>query len=159
MSAPFWKTTPLAEMSESEWESLCDGCGKCCLVSLEDEDTGAIHWTDVACKLFDGTTCRCSDYPNRAKKVSDCVKLTAENVGSLGWMPATCAYRLLDEGKDLFWWHPLVSGDAETVHASGASVRGKVRRERGQSVRTLINRITDWPEPRRLPPKGRSKPR
>lgn len=153
MSAPFWKTKSLADMSEAEWESLCDGCGKCCLISLEDEDTGEIHWTDVACKLFDGTACKCTDYPNRAKKVSDCVKLTAENVGSLEWMPPTCAYRLLDEGKDLFWWHPLVSGDPETVHSAGASVRGKTRPERGQSVRTLVRRITFWPEPAAAPPR------
>lgn len=155
MSAPFWKTKSLAEMNEEEWESLCDGCGKCCLISIEDEDTGEIHLTDVACKLFDGTQCRCSDYPNRAKRVHDCVKLTPENVGELGWMPKTCAYRLIDEGRDLFWWHPLVSGDPETVHAAGASVRGKTRPEGRLKVRQLVRRIVEWPAPLARRPKAK----
>ncbi len=109
---PFWKTKTLTEMSRDEWESLCDGCGRCCLNKLEDEDTGKFLYTRAACKLLDVKTCRCTDYPNRAARVPDCVTLTPENVGELGWLPQTCAYRLLDEGKSLPWWHPLVSGTA-----------------------------------------------
>jgi uncharacterized cysteine cluster protein YcgN (CxxCxxCC family) len=144
--APFWKTKTLAEMSEEEWESLCDGCGKCCLIGLEDEDTGEIHLTDVACKLFDNGACRCGDYANRFEKVDDCTKLTPENVPDLYWLPKTCAYRLVAQGRDLFWWHPLISGDPETVHAANVSVRGKTRPERGQKVSTLMKRIVKWPE-------------
>jgi uncharacterized protein len=124
--APFWKTKTLSEMSPSEWESLCDGCGKCCLSKLEDEDTGEIHWTSVACRLFDSGACKCRDYPNRTKKVHDCVQLTPGNVGTISWLPSTCGYRLVHEGKDLFGWHPLISGDPKTVHTAGVSVRGKV---------------------------------
>jgi uncharacterized cysteine cluster protein YcgN (CxxCxxCC family) len=126
MSEPFWKTKSLAEMSRSEWESLCDGCGKCCLAKLEDEDTGQIHWTSVACRLFDEKSCRCGDYKNRQKKVDDCVRLTPRNVGTIKWLPGTCAYRLLAEGKDLQSWHHLVSGSHETVHEAGISMRGRV---------------------------------
>lgn len=126
MSEPFWKTKSLAEMSRSEWESLCDGCGKCCLAKLEDEDTGQIHWTSVACRLFDESSCRCGDYKNRQKKVDDCVRLTPRNVGTIKWLPGTCAYRLLAEGKDLQWWHHLVSGSHETVREAGISMRGRV---------------------------------
>jgi uncharacterized protein len=125
-SAPFWKTKTLVEMNASEWESLCDGCGKCCLSKLEDEDTGEIIWTSVACRLFDAGACNCRDYRNRTKKVDDCIQLTPQNVGTISWLPKTCAYRLVNEGKDLFDWHPLISGDPASVHAAGASVRGKV---------------------------------
>ena len=144
---PFWKTKTLAEMSEPEWESLCDGCGKCCLVSLEDEDTGEIHMTDVACNLFDSGQCRCGDYANRQARVHDCVKLTPDNVPELNWLPQTCAYRLVAAGRDLFWWHPLVSGDPETVHAARASTRGKTRPEGRLKMHGLTRRITKWPEP------------
>jgi uncharacterized cysteine cluster protein YcgN (CxxCxxCC family) len=144
--APFWKTKPLAEMSESEWESLCDGCGKCCLIGLEDEDTGEIYLTDVACDLFDGETCRCKDYANRKSIIPDCVKLTAQNIEELSWLPKTCAYRLVHEGRDLKPWHPLVSGDPESVHRANASVRGKTRPQGRLKVRHLIKRITRWPE-------------
>jgi hypothetical protein len=143
---PFWQTKTLAQMSEGEWESLCDGCGKCCLVGLEDADTGEIYLTDVACKLLDGQSCRCKDYPGRKAIVPDCVKLTPENVGTLGWLPKTCAYRLVHEGKPLKAWHPLVSGDPETVHTAGVSVRGKTRPEGNLKPRQLIKRITRWPE-------------
>ncbi len=126
MDTPFWKTKTLEEMTSAEWESLCDGCGKCCLSKLEDEDTGEIHWTSVACRLFDAGLCRCRDYDNRLQLVSDCVRLTPQNVRTITWLPSTCAYRLLAEGHDLYDWHPLISGRAESVHEAGASVRGRV---------------------------------
>lgn len=144
---PFWKTTPLSDMSEAEWESLCDGCGKCCLVGLEDADTGEIYLTDVACDLFDSASCRCGDYANRQAKVSDCVKLTPQTLSALTWLPRTCAYRLIFEGKDLYPWHPLLSGDPESVHAANVSVRGKTRKQGKLKVRHLVRRITKWPEP------------
>lgn len=123
---PFWKTKSLAEMNKAEWESLCDGCGKCCLSKLEDEDSGEIHWTSVACRLFDSGACKCRDYPNRTKKVDDCVQLTPENVGTISWLPETCGYRLVHEGRELYDWHPLISGDPASVHRAGVSIRGKV---------------------------------
>lgn len=126
MREPFWKTKSLAEMTEVEWESLCDGCGKCCLAKLEDADTGAIHWTSIGCRLFDEASCRCSDYERRQEKVSDCVRLTPDNVANIAWLPETCAYRLVAEGRDLAWWHPLVSGDSETVHEAEVSMRGRL---------------------------------
>ena len=126
MTKPFWKTKTLEEMSAAEWDSLCDGCGKCCLSKLEDEDTGEIYFTSVGCRLFDAQTCRCKDYGNRLSIVSDCVRLTPENVRTIAWLPTTCAYRLVAEGRDLYWWHPLVSGSAATVHQAGISMRGRV---------------------------------
>jgi uncharacterized cysteine cluster protein YcgN (CxxCxxCC family) len=126
MAEPFWKTVSLEEMSPRQWESLCDGCGKCCLSKLEDEDTGEIHFTSVGCRLFDADTCRCSDYANRLSRVPDCVGLTPANVRTISWLPSTCAYRLVAEGRDLYSWHPLVSGDPASVHEAGVSVRGRV---------------------------------
>ena len=120
---PFWKTKNMAEMSPSEWESLCDNCGKCCCIRLEDEETAQIYITDVACKLFDPSTCKCTDYPNRNQKVPDCVTLTPDNVAALKWMPRTCAYRLVSEGKDLPDHHHLVSGSRQTIHDVGMSVQ------------------------------------
>jgi uncharacterized cysteine cluster protein YcgN (CxxCxxCC family) len=139
MKAHFWKTKTLLEMSADEWEALCDGCGKCCLSKLEDEESGAFYWTSVACRLFDAGTCRCTDYAGRLDRVPDCVRLTPENVTTLAWLPATCAYRLVAEGKDLYDWHPLISGTYETVHATGISVRGRVT-----ALETELSEIEDY---------------
>lgn len=127
---PFWQTKRLEQMTVQEWESLCDGCGLCCLVRFEDEDTGEIIPTRVSCRLFDDKLCRCSDYENRKKHVPDCIKLTPHNIDALPWMPKSCAYRRLHEGRDLADWHPLVSGDPESVHRAGVSVRGQTVNER-----------------------------
>ena len=140
---PFWQRKTLSEMTVEEWESLCDGCAKCCLLKLEDVDTGEIDYTDIACRLLDLGTCRCTDYPARSRLVPDCVVLTPDRVGDLGWMPTSCAYRLISEGSDLPAWHHLVSGDPETVHLAGASVRGRVVPEdRGDDPE---DRIVEWP--------------
>ncbi len=143
--APFWRK-PLEDLSRREWEALCDGCGRCCLVKLEDEDTGKIHFTDVACKLFESGTCRCRDYPRRRRRVSDCVKLTPENLETIPWLPPTCAYRLRREGKDLPDWHPLVSGDPDSVHRAGVSAQGRVAAfEDDVEVDDLPDYIVSWP--------------
>lgn len=142
---PFWKTKNMAEMSPSEWESLCDNCGKCCCIRLEDDITGDIYITDVACKLFDPATCRCTDYANRSQKVPDCVTLTKDNVEQLNWMPQTCAYRLVSEGKDLPDYHHLVSGSKDTIHEVGMSVQDAVTSEIFVSEDEQITRIVIWP--------------
>ena len=139
--SPFWKRKTLDEMSVEEWESLCDGCGRCCLIKLEDEDTGEIVHTRAACRLLNLRTCRCGDYAGRFAKVPDCVSLTPDGARDLAWLPETCAYRLVARGEDLPWWHPLVSGDAETVHEAGISVRGiavSEKRVRGRYERYLL---------------------
>ena len=120
----FWETTPLDKMTRAEWESLCDGCGKCCLHKLEDDETGELYPTNIACKLLDRRSGQCSDYRRRHAYVPECVRLTPAKLRRLDWLPVTCAYRLLDEGKTLPDWHHLVSGDRETVHSEGISVRG-----------------------------------
>jgi len=122
---PFWETKSLSEMTPREWESLCDGCGLCCLVRFEDEDTGEVIPTRVHCTLFDPDRCRCTDYEDRRRTVPDCVKLTPGNVGELKWMPPSCAYRRLHEGRGLPAWHPLITGDPDSVHKAGVSVRGQ----------------------------------
>lgn len=151
---PFWKRKALAEMTAAEWESLCDGCGRCCLNKLEDEETGAIYHTDVACRLLDDVTCRCRDYADRQRRVDNCDRLTPDNVPRLKWLPKTCGYRLVAEGRDLYWWHPLVSGDPETVHAAGVSVRGRIGLfEDSMGADELEDRIVTWPT--RIPPRAR----
>ncbi len=121
----FWRGKTLEELSPAEWEALCDGCGKCCLLKLEDDETDRVHYTDVACRLFDDSTCRCGNYELRQTLVSQCVVLTPESVReTAAWMPRTCAYRLIADGYDLYPWHPLVSGDPQSVHKANVSVRG-----------------------------------
>ncbi len=144
MSKAFWETVPLERMTDEQWEALCDGCGKCCLLKLEDEDTGEIAYTRLHCKLLDGSTCLCKDYAGRKQIVPDCVKLTPGNLSALKWMPGTCAYRLLNEGKPLADWHPLVSGDPDSVHDAGMSVRGKTVSEETVMDADQIDWIVDW---------------
>jgi len=141
----FWDDKSLDEMSPAEWEALCDGCGRCCLMKLEDEDTGEIYNSDVRCRLLNGDSCRCSDYPNRLSKVKDCIKLTPRNVYEIDWIPVSCAYRRLAEGRGLAWWHPLVSGDPDTVVAAGISVRGRTVSETEVVPGTWEEHVADWP--------------
>ncbi|MGA9866322.1 MAG: YcgN family cysteine cluster protein [Acetobacteraceae bacterium] len=143
MAPPFWKTKSLEAMTRSEWESLCDGCGRCCLHKLRHEDDGALSFTNVACHLLNTDSCRCSNYPQRQRYVPDCVHLTPATVREVDWLPPSCAYRRLAEGKDLAWWHPLVSGDPATVHQAGISVRGRAVSERVAGP--LEHHFVEWP--------------
>jgi hypothetical protein len=140
---PFWKTKSLDEMSAAEWESLCDGCGRCCLHKLRDEDTQEIAWTNVSCWLLDTDACRCSKYETRQRHVPDCVRLTPQALLEIDWLPPSCAYRRVQEGRDLAWWHPLVSGNPETVHTAGVSVRGRAINERHAGP--LEDHLAEWP--------------
>lgn len=147
---PFWQTKTLDDMTTSEWESLCDGCGRCCLNKIEDEDTGAIHLTKVACKLLDLGTCQCRDYPNRKSQVPDCIQIDPAQVRNLSWLPQTCGYRRIEEGRGLEWWHPLISGSPDTVHQAGISVRGWSKSERRIKPENFARYlIDDFPEPER----------
>ena len=121
----WWHQKSLQELTGDEWESLCDGCAKCCLHKLEDEETGEVHYTKVRCRYLDEAQCRCSDYTNRAALVPNCISLEGADLASLDWLPVTCAYRLRAQGQELPEWHPLVSGNSETVHQSGVSIRGR----------------------------------
>jgi hypothetical protein len=139
---PFWRTTALADMTNEQWEALCDGCGKCCLNKYEDEDTGGMQYTNVACRLLDHQSCQCADYPDRAAQVADCITLTPEHLRKPAWLPETCAYRLLAEGRPLPRWHHLRCGDPEAVHREGASVRGRVVCE--SQVEEPLWYLVDW---------------
>lgn len=143
---PFWKDKSLSEMSREEWESLCDGCAKCCLHKLEDVDTGNVHYTSVACRYLDQKKCACTEYERRNELVPNCVWLTPDRVEEFQWLPSTCAYRLVAEGRDLEWWHPLVSGDPDTVHQAGISVRNKVIDERYVHPDEYEEQIIRWVE-------------
>lgn len=140
---PFWKRKTLEEMSREEWESLCDGCARCCLYKLEDEDTGEIYYTNVVCRLLDTHRCRCTAYTERQTLMPTCLVLTPAMVRELRWMPKTCAYRLIAEGKDLEWWHPLVSGDPNSVHKAGISVRYRTQAEADVDMENLEDYIVD----------------
>lgn len=120
---PFWQRKSLDEMTRAEWESLCDGCGLCCLIKFEDIDTGELIYSNIVCRHFDDQTSLCQCYSERSRKVPDCWTLTPENIHQITWLPETCAYRLLRDGEPLAWWHPLVSGDPDTVHAAGIGIR------------------------------------
>jgi uncharacterized cysteine cluster protein YcgN (CxxCxxCC family) len=141
MKEPFWKAKSFSEMNEQEWESLCDGCAKCCLVKLEDEETNELHYTNVVCDLLDLESCSCTKYMERTRLVPECLKLTPQHLGKLAWMPETCAYRLLSEGKELSSWHPLVSGNSDSVHNAGVSVRAYAMHE--SDVEDLEDHIID----------------
>ena len=139
----FWETTALDDMSDEQWESLCDGCGRCCLQKLEDEDTGEIHETSVSCKLLDTQTCRCTDYSNRFAQVPDCLTIRPLTQEKLGWLPETCAYRKLSDGEPLESWHPLISGDTESVKKAGVSVAGQCFSEEYVSLSEITLSVID----------------
>jgi hypothetical protein len=141
---PFWEAKALDELSEAEWELLCDGCGRCCLHKLEDPDSGEIAYTQVSCRLLNTESCRCSSYGQRLDLVPDCVKLRPGDKEQLKWMPTTCAYRLIDAGKPLPEWHPLISGSDRSVHDAGISVRGRCVSEAFVHKDEVESLIVDW---------------
>lgn len=138
----FWRYKKLDQLDRQEWEALCDGCGRCCLHKLEDEDNGDLYYTSVACHLLDTDACRCSNYSHRREIVSDCISLAAEDTQSLEWLPSSCAYRRIADGRGLADWHPLISGNADSVHRAGISIRGRCVSERDDVE--LIEHIIHW---------------
>ncbi len=145
MTDQFWKRKSLAEMNRVEWESLCDGCALCCMHKLEDEDTGEVFYTDIACRLLDIDTCRCTDYEKRAQRVVDCLVLSVDVPETFHWLPASCAYRRLAEGHDLPEWHPLLTGSRESVHDAGISMRGRAVPESEDAEWSVLQKLGDVP--------------
>lgn len=141
---PFWQRKSLTDMTTEEWESLCDGCARCCLLKLEDEDSHNVYYTSVCCELLDLLSCRCTEYQQRSTLVPECVTLTPDNLHELDWMPSTCAYRLLKEGKPLPEWHPLVSGKADSAHDAAASIFSYATPENEVEADDLPNYIVEW---------------
>ncbi len=142
MTDQFWKRKSLPELSRTEWESLCDGCALCCMQKLEDEDTGDIYYTDIACRLLDIEACRCTDYAARAKRVADCLVLSADEPEAFAWLPASCAYRRLAHGQELPAWHPLISGRSESVHEAGISMRGRAVSENDATEWSVLQKLS-----------------
>jgi len=140
----FWETKNLIDMNENEWESLCDKCGKCCVIKLEDFDTQQVHYTNVSCKLLCEKSASCKDYENRKSIVPDCIILSPDNLKDLKWMPETCAYKLLNEGKTLPYWHPLLSGNDKEIVNSGNSVKNRVTNENEIKIKNLPDYIFNW---------------
>jgi uncharacterized cysteine cluster protein YcgN (CxxCxxCC family) len=143
-SLPFWKTKTLSDMTPTEWESLCDGCARCCLYKIEDEDTGEFFYTNVVCHLLDTFRCRCTNYSERTRLMPTCLALNPQLATQLKWMPKSCAYRLLAEGNDLEWWHPLVSNDPNSVHEAGISVRWRTLAEDEVNMDQVEDYVVDW---------------
>lgn len=143
----FWKSTALKDMTQTQWEALCDGCGKCCVLKLEDIDTGAIYYTDVSCQLLCTKTARCTNYTDRKKHVPDCVILSPDNLDALPWMPESCAYRRLHEGADLPDWHPLLTGNQDAMIAANHSVAGQVTNEKHIKEEDMVDHLFDWDHP------------
>ncbi|MDX8389033.1 MAG: YcgN family cysteine cluster protein [Mariprofundaceae bacterium] len=146
MNRPFWQQKTLTEMSQTEWESLCDGCGRCCLIKFEDMDSQQILFTDVACKLLDTESCRCTAYAQRKKFVPSCLSISLNHPEVFDWLPNTCAYRLLFHDKPLPAWHPLLTGDESSTHKANISIRGKCISESETNPKCLEQRITHWVE-------------
>ena len=144
MGNKFWETKNLIDMNKNEWESLCDKCGKCCVIKLEDFDTQEVHYTNVSCKLLCEKSASCKDYENRKSKVPDCIILSPDNLKDLKWMPETCAYKLLNEGKKLPYWHPLLSGNDKEIVNSGNSVKNRVTNENKIKIKDLPDYIFNW---------------
>jgi len=140
----FWETKNLIDMNENEWESLCDKCGKCCVIKLEDFDTQQVHYTNVSCKLLCEKSASCKDYENRKSIVPDCIILSPDNLKDLKWMPETCAYKLLNEGKTLPYWHPLLCGNDKEIVNSGNSVKNRVTNENKIKIKNLPDYIFNW---------------
>ena len=144
MGNNFWETKNLIDMNENEWESLCDKCGKCCVIKLEDFDTQEVHYTNVSCKLLCEKSASCKNYENRKSLVPDCIILSPDNLKDLKWMPETCAYKLLNEGKELPYWHPLLSGNDKDIVNSGNSVKNRVTNENKIKIKDLPDYIFNW---------------
>lgn len=145
-AAPFWKAKTFTQMTTNEWESLCDGCAKCCLHKLEDEDSGDVYYTDIACRFLDEKSCQCKDYTQRQVHVPECLKLRPQDIVQFHWLPSTCSYRLLAEGDDLPVWHPLVSGKKGLIHELGFSVKDKMISEESIAPEDYEERVIYWVE-------------